>query len=62
MEGKAQRTEQHNPGIKCLVNSCHFYAQGDYCNAPKIEVQSRNAHSSEETDCATYKPHNQSMS
>ena len=62
MEGKVQKTEQHNPGVKCVVNTCHYFAQGDYCNAQKIEVQSSNAKSSKETDCATYKPSNQSMS
>ncbi|WP_313345075.1 DUF1540 domain-containing protein [Sedimentibacter sp.] len=58
MEGKIQRMDQHNPGIKCLVNSCHYWAQGDHCNAQKIEVTSRDAQSKHETDCATYTPHN----
>jgi hypothetical protein len=61
MEGKVQKMENHNPGIKCVVNTCHYYSDGDYCNAQKIEVQRPNAKSSQETDCATFVPH-QSMS
>ncbi|MDF2678752.1 MAG: hypothetical protein K0Q97_3106 [Bacillota bacterium] len=62
MEGKVQKMDHHNPGIKCVVNTCHYYAQGDHCNAQKIEVQHRNATDSHETDCATFMPNNQSMS
>lgn len=56
-----QKMDHPNPGIKCMVNTCHYYMQGDHCNASKIEVQHRNATSSQETDCATFKPQNQSM-
>lgn len=62
MEGKVQKMDHPNPGIKCVVNTCHYYEQGDHCSAQKIEVQHRNAHTSQETDCATFTPHNQSMS
>ncbi len=61
MQGKVQKMDHHNPGIKCVVNTCHYYVPGDYCNAQKIEIQKRNAASSEETDCATFTPGNQSM-
>jgi len=27
-----------NAGIKCVVNSCHYYMSGDHCSAEKIEV------------------------
>ncbi len=62
MELKAQKMDHHNPGIKCVVNSCHYYDHGDHCTASKIEVQHRDAHNSKETDCATFTPKNQSMS
>lgn len=62
MEGKVQKMDHHNPGIKCVVNTCHYYSQGDHCNAQQIEVQHRNANTSHETDCATFTPHKQSMS
>lgn len=62
MQGKVQKMDHHNPGITCFVNTCHYYAAGDHCNAQKIEVQKRNASSSQETDCATFIPGNQSMS
>lgn len=52
------KMNSHNPGIKCVVNTCHYYDKGDYCTAQKIEVQHRDAQSSKETDCATFKPAN----
>lgn len=45
-----------NEGIKCVVNTCYYYMQGDKCSAQKIEVQPMNAHDSQETDCATFTP------
>lgn len=51
-----KKMERPNAGIKCLVNTCHYYMNGDYCSAEKIEVQPRNASSSQETDCATFVP------
>lgn len=56
MEGKVEKMNSHNPGIKCIVNTCYYYAQGDHCNAEKIEVQPRNAHDTQDTDCATFQP------
>ncbi len=47
-------TSDHNPGVKCIVNTCHYHKQGDYCGASKIEIQPRNATNSGETDCATF--------
>ncbi len=54
MHGRVQKNHNHIPGVKCVVNSCHYYADGDYCNAAKIEIQPRDARSTEETDCATF--------
>ncbi|WP_326908689.1 DUF1540 domain-containing protein [Sedimentibacter sp. MB31-C6] len=61
MENKIQKMDHHNPGIKCVVKSCYYYTEGDHCTAQKIEVQSINANSVHETDCATYRPRNQSF-
>lgn len=47
-----------NEGIKCIVNTCHYYMQGDHCTAQQIEVQPKNASTSNETDCATFRPEN----
>lgn len=52
-------SKNYNPGITCHVNTCHYYAQGDHCTAQRIEVQHRDAKTSRETDCGTFKPHNQ---
>lgn len=48
----------HEPldGVKCIVNTCHYHAAGDLCTANQIEIKPRNASSSEETDCATFRP------
>lgn len=47
--------DKPNQGVKCEVVSCYFYGAGDCCTAEKIEVKSKNAHSIEETDCATFR-------
>jgi hypothetical protein len=51
---KVNKMNQPNPGVKCVVNSCYYYMSGDKCSAEKIEVQPKNASSTEETDCATF--------
>lgn len=54
MQGNVNRTNDHLSGVKCIVNTCHYHSEGDYCNAARIEIQPRNASQSEETDCATF--------
>lgn len=51
-----KKMDKPNSGIKCVVNSCHYYMSGDYCSAERIEVQPRNAADSQQTDCATFIP------
>ncbi len=43
-----------NDGIKCTVNTCYYYMQGDSCTADKIWVEPKNAANSQQTDCATF--------
>jgi hypothetical protein len=43
-------------GVKCIVNTCHYHVMGDSCSASQIEIKPRNANTSEETDCTTFKP------
>lgn len=50
------KMDRPNEGIKCIVNTCHYYMQGDKCSAEKIEVEPRNASNTEDTDCATFAP------
>lgn len=45
-----------NEGIKCVVDTCSYYMPGDHCTAEKIEVQARDASTSNQTDCATFIP------
>lgn len=42
-------------GVKCVVNTCTYHSDGDKCGAKKIEILPRNATSSDETDCGTFK-------
>lgn len=56
-----EKTNQPLDGVKCVVNTCHYYVSGDHCSAAKIEIQPRNATSTEETDCVTFRPDNGSM-
>ena len=56
---KPEKMSSPNTGIKCVVNTCHYYMSGDHCTAQQIEVQSKNAHDTKETDCATFMPENQ---
>ncbi len=53
---KAKKMDQPNQGIRCVVNTCSYYMQGDHCTADRIEVQPRNASNSQETDCSTFTP------
>ncbi|NLY43349.1 MAG: DUF1540 domain-containing protein [Clostridiaceae bacterium] len=53
---KVNKMNRPNEGVKCVVNTCHYYMQGDRCAAEMIEVQPRNAANSQDTDCATFIP------
>lgn len=46
--------DKPNEGIKCIVNTCEYYMNGDHCSAQQIQVEPRNATDSEQTDCATF--------
>jgi hypothetical protein len=43
-----------NPGIKCQVDTCYYYMNGDHCTADRIEVTPHGAHNTGETDCNTF--------
>jgi hypothetical protein len=51
---RVKKMQNPNNGIKCVVNTCYYYMDGDHCTAEKIEVQPRNAANSDQTDCATF--------
>lgn len=53
---KATKMNSPNQGVKCEVNSCYYYMQGDYCSADKIQVAPKNASNTKETDCETFSP------
>ena len=56
---RVKKMNHPNPGIKCVVNTCEYYMNGDYCSAEKIEVQPKNAEDTQKTDCATFISNNQ---
>jgi hypothetical protein len=49
-----RKMDKPNEGIKCIVNTCEYYMNGDHCAAEKINVEPRNATESDQTDCATF--------
>ncbi|HCS75491.1 MAG TPA: DUF1540 domain-containing protein [Clostridiales bacterium] len=49
-----EKTDDYLPGVKCVVSSCYYNMQGNYCTAEKIEIQSPKAQDIQETDCATF--------
>lgn len=48
------------PNVKCSVQSCRYWGQGEQCNASAIEVNvdggGTMARSSEQTNCHTFAP------
>ena len=56
---KADKTSTPLDGVKCVVNTCEYHMNGDYCSASKIEIHPRNANTTEETDCTTFIPEQQ---
>jgi len=56
MQGRVPKKNEHLPGVKCVVDTCYYYEEGNYCNAAKIEIQPQNARSTKDTDCATFTP------
>ena len=53
-----EKTNKHLPGVKCVVNTCHYYSEGDYCNAKNIQIQPKNARDIQETYYDNYKNKN----
>ncbi len=47
-------TNNQSPQVRCVVNTCKYYATGDYCSAKAINIEPRNASTTEMTDCATF--------
>lgn len=43
-------------GVKCVVDSCEYNKDGSMCVAKSILVEPKNAKSSDDTDCSTYRP------
>jgi len=44
--------------VKCMVNSCKYYSNGDLCDANCIEVctETKKCDCSSETNCKTFQP------
>ena len=54
MQGRVEKRNTPISGVKCVVNTCHYYTEGDRCSAQQIEIQPRNARNTQETDSATF--------
>lgn len=53
---RVDKKEEAISRVKCVVNSCRYWENGDHCLASKIEIQPPDASDTEETDCATFSP------
>ncbi|EEG78940.1 DUF1540 domain-containing protein [Dethiobacter alkaliphilus] len=42
--------------VKCVVDSCEYWDNGNQCLASAIEIQPPQASDTQDTDCATFKP------
>lgn len=59
MEERTHETScgcKHIKGIKCNVQNCYYHDQETCCTAKEISVGPRNADTSGDTLCATFKP------
>lgn len=69
---EVSRVARRNSQVKCFVDSCHYWAYGNNCNAEEIEVDNQaeigmevgrlgeeEADTSRETFCRTFKPRSQ---
>lgn len=43
-------------GVKCVVQSCVYNKEGRECTAKSILVEPKNANTSDDTDCSTFRP------
>ncbi|MEM5795661.1 MAG: DUF1540 domain-containing protein [Bacillota bacterium] len=46
--------QQLSPGVKCIVSTCAYWDNGDYCVADAIEISGRDARECGDTDCRTF--------
>lgn len=46
--------QQLSPGVKCIVSTCKYWDDRDYCVAEDIEVTGRDARECGDTDCQTF--------
>ena len=47
--------------VKCVVNTCQYYMNGDHCCAEEIQVQPKNAVDYQQTDCGTFMPNEEML-
>ncbi len=53
---RINRIENPISRVKCVVDSCNYWNNGNQCMAETIEIQPPQASDTEETDCATFLP------
>jgi hypothetical protein len=46
--------QQLNPTVTCIVESCHFWTEGNRCEAERIKVTGFGADECQDTNCATF--------
>jgi hypothetical protein len=56
LESRVPKEDNPIGRVKCVVNTCSYYNEGNHCMAEHIEIQPKNASDTQETDCATFAP------
>jgi hypothetical protein len=54
MPDRVNRVNNPISRVKCIVDSCTYWEQGDHCKAEIIEIQPPHALETETTDCGTF--------
>lgn len=56
MQGRVVKDTDPITRVKCVVDTCYYYHEGNHCMAEHIEIQPEGARDTEMTDCATFAP------
>lgn len=60
MPERVDRREDPISRVKCVVDTCEYYTNGNRCTAQTIEIQPPGAQDTSTTDCATFHPRQES--
>ncbi|MGE5423250.1 MAG: DUF1540 domain-containing protein [Ignavibacteriales bacterium] len=56
MPDRINRSSSPITRVKCVVDSCEYWKNGNQCLADSIEIKPPSASDSQDTDCNTFRP------